>query len=50
MIYECLVIVDGQYVNKQIDANSVEDAIKEFETQYGKDSVHFVPYKIDLVG
>lgn len=50
MIYECLVIIDGQYVNKQIDAISVEEAIKKFEEQYGKNNVNFVPYKIDLVG
>jgi hypothetical protein len=50
MLYECLVIIDAKYVSKQVEANSVEDAMKKFEEQYGKDSVHFVPYKIDLVG
>ena len=50
MIYECLVIIDAKYVSKQVEATSVEDAMKKFEEQYGKNSVHFVPYKIDLVG
>ncbi len=50
MIYECLVIIDSQYVSKQIEANSVEDAMKKLEDSYGKENVHFVPYKIDLVG
>ena len=50
MIYECLVIVNAQYENNQVEADSVEDAMKKLEEQYGKDNVHFVPYKIDLVG
>ena len=50
MIYECLVIVNAQYENKQVEADSVEDAMKKLEVSYGKENVHFVPYKIDLVG
>jgi hypothetical protein len=44
MLYECLVIINAQYENKQVEATSVEDAIVKFEEQYGKDNVHFVPY------
>ena len=50
MIYECLVIIDSQYVSKQVEATSVEDAIVKFEEQYGKDNVHFVPYEKGLDG
>jgi hypothetical protein len=50
MIYECLVIVNAQYESKQVEADSVEDAMTKFEEQYGKDNVHFVPYEKGLDG
>jgi len=50
MIYETLVILDGKYENKTIEAISVDDAMKKLEELYGKTNVPFVPYKIDLVG
>lgn len=50
MIYETLIIENGKYVNKTVEANSVEDAMKKLEEQYGTPNVPFVPYKIDRIG
>lgn len=50
MIYETLIIEEGRYVSKTIEATSVEDAMEKLEASYGKDNVPFVPYKIDRIG